>query len=151
MDQERFEMFSTLIGSINNSINKIKTRYISEFDFKSVHMLWIYLLKKHSEGLTASELALLAKTDRSLVSREINLLVKKGIIKTEEKGEHRRYGWKFFLTERGKKTADKISEIANGVQNAVDEGITRADLEVFYRTLNILSDNFEKIIANGKV
>ena len=151
MDEERFEVFSTLIGSINNNINKIKSRYISAFDFKSVHVLWIYLLRNRPEGLTASELAALAKTDRSLVSREINTLVEKGIVETAEKGDRRRYGWKFFLTEKGRETARQISSIVNGVQNAVDEGITQADLEVFYRTLNILSDNFETIIAHGKV
>ena len=90
MDEERFEVFSTLIGSINNNINKIKSRYISAFDFKSVHVLWIYLLRNRPEGLTASELASLAKTDRSLVSREINTLVEKGIVETAEKGDRRR-------------------------------------------------------------
>ena len=151
MDEERFEEFSTLIGSINNNINKIKSRYISRFDFKSVHVLWIYLLKNHPEGLTASELATLTKTNRSLISREINSLVEKGIIKTEQKGEHRRYGWKFFLTEKGSETALQIASIVNGVQHSVDEGISEADLEIFYRTLNILSDNFENIIAEGRV
>ncbi len=146
MLEERYEEFAALIAGVHGNIQKIKSSYASSFGLKTVHIFWLYLLRTHPGGMTASELAKAGKTDRSLVSREIGELQEKGIVVAQQRGERRRYGWKFELTERGAQIAGQISQIALAVQNRVNESITEDELISFYRTLNRLAERFEEIV-----
>ena len=145
LEQERFEEFSSLISSISGNIQKLKVRYITQLGLKSVHVFWLYLLRAHPEGMSASELAAAAQSSRSLVSREIDELFDKGIVFTQENGGKRRYGWKLLLTDKGRQTADIISAIASDVQNTVSRDIPEEDLVSFYRTLKTLANGLEEL------
>ena len=149
MEQERFEQFTCLISGIYRDIQKIKSKEIVNLGLKNVHVFWMYLLRMHPEGLSASELAQKGLVTRALVSREITYLTEKGFIEAaaggEGSAEKRRYGWKFVLTDQGREVADEISKIAYSVQTQVDQGISEEDLQIFYRTLTILFQNFEAL------
>ena len=57
----------------------------------------------------------------------------------------KRYNSPFELTERGmragKRIADKISEVLNEISS----GISEKDREIFYRCLNIISENIDNV------
>ena len=108
-------------------------------------MLWLYLLRTHPEGMSASELAAAAQSNRSLVSREIDELFDKGIIFTQETGSKRRYGWKLMLTDKGRQLADIITAIAADIQKTVSRDISEEELITFYRTLKKLDNSFEEL------
>lgn len=146
MQEEHFEAFAALISGIHGNIQKIKSSYAASLGLKTVQVFWLYLLRAHPEGMTASELARSGKTDRSLVSREIGELQKKGIIVARTHGQRRRYGWKFVLTEQGEQIAQRISRIALSVQERVNDAIPEEDLLVFYRTMNRLGERFDEIV-----
>ena len=143
--QDRFEEFSSLISSVHGNIQKLKNRYTAQLGLKAVHIFWLYLLRKHPEGMSASELAAAGQSNRSLVSREIDELFDKGIIFTQDNGDKRRYGWKLMLTSKGKQLADSISAIAADVQNTVSRDIPEEDLIIFYRTLRVLANGFNRL------
>ena len=145
LEQERFEEFSSLISSVHGNIQKLKARYTTQFGLKAFHVLWLYLLRTHPEGMSASELAAASQSNRSLVSREIDELFDKGIIYTLENGGKRRYGWKLILTDKGRKLADIISAIAAGVQATVSRDIPEENLVTFYQTLKALASGFEEL------
>lgn len=149
MQDERFDEFSTLISGIHESISKIKASYTSKLGLKEVHILWLYLLKTHRDGLYASELASASKVNRSLVSREIGGLIKNGVLYIDEANTKSKYGRKFRLTEYGDELANRISHIAKEIQNSVNQGISEQDLTVFYNTLHILASRFEQKTING--
>lgn len=151
MKQERFEDFFSLISGIHGNMQKLKARYTAQIGLKSVHVFWIYLLRIHPEGMSASELAAAGKSDRSLVSRELEALLDAGIVCTAASGNRRRYGWKLKLTEEGKELAEIISSVAGIVQDTVSCGIPEEDLSVFYRTLHTLSDNFDRLVENNNI
>ena len=151
LDQERFEEFSSLITGVYGNIQKLKARYKTQLGLKQVHVFWIYLLRTHPEGMSASELAAAAQSDRSLVSRGIDELFDKGIVFTQESGGKRRYGWKLMLTDKGRRLADNISAIAADIQKTVSRDISEEDLVTFYRTFNILANGFEKLSQSGGV
>ena len=107
----------------------------------------------HPEGLSASQLAAAGKSDRSLVSREMDALLEQGIVRTRENSGRRRYGWKLELTEKGEALAETISQVAIEVQDRVSRDIDRQELESFYKTLRTLSVNFENLareLAQGE-
>lgn len=149
--QERFEEFSSLISGIHGNIQKLKARYTTQLDLKAVHVFWLYLLRAHPEGLSASELAAAGQSNRSLVSREIDELFEKGIIFTQDNGDKRRYGWKLMLTSKGRQLSDVISAVVADIQNTVSRDIPEEDLITFYRTLRILSNGFNELNKNNNI
>ncbi len=151
LEQERFEEFSSLISGIYGSIQKLKARYTAQLGLKAVHVFWIYLLREHPEGMSASELAAAGQSDRSLVSREIDELFEKGIIFTRDGNGKRRYGWKLELTDKGRELADVISAVAAEVQDTVSRGIPEEDLVTFYRTLRTLAGGFDGLNRNNQI
>lgn len=145
MKEERFEQFATLISGIYRDIQKLKTKWTEPLGMKSVHIFWVYLLKNHPEGLSASELSRHSQSNRSLVSREIQELINLGYVYAEETPKQRRYGQKLRLTESGLAVAQQISDASLEIQNVVNAGIPEDDLITLYRTLKILMQNFHTL------
>ena len=144
MEAERFEQFSSLISGIYRDIQKIKAKWTDPLGMKAVHIFWVYLLKNHPDGLSASELSRHSQSNRSLVSREIQDLINLGYVQAEN-SKHRRYGQKLTLTQSGQEVAERISEASLEIQNQVSANIPEEDLIVLYRTLGILMENFHQI------
>lgn len=145
MEAERFEQFSSLISGIYRDIQKLKVKWTEPIGLKAVHIFWVYLLKNHPEGLTASELSRHSQSNRSLVSREIQELIDLGYVTPDRNNGQRRYGQKLTLTQSGLEVAHKISKASLDIQNKVNAGIPEADLLVLYRTLGILMENFHRL------
>ena len=145
MEAERFEQFSSLISGIYRDIQKLKTKWTEPLGMKAVHIFWVYLLKNHPQGLTASELSRHSQSNRSLVSREIQELINLGYVTVERTAGQRRYGQKLTLTQSGVEVAEKISEASLDIQNKVNAGIPEEDIFVLYRTLGILMENFHHL------
>ena len=144
MESIRFERFTLLIDGIHKCINKLKVDRVPELGIKSVHIFWLYQLKSHPEGLTASKIAAASMIDRSLVSREIEALRDAGYITMKQTG--RRY----VLTAAGEELADRITDIGLELQNAVSDGITDEELAAFYVTLEKLHGNFLGITSKKR-
>ena len=144
MEAERFEQFSSLISGIYRDIQKIKTKWTAPLGMKAVHIFWVYLLKNHPDGLTASELSRHSQSNRSLVSREIQELIDLGYVQAQD-SKNRRYGQKLTLTQTGWQAAQRISEASLEIQIQVSAGIPKEDLIVLYRTLGILMENFHRM------
>ena len=145
MEAERFEQFSSLISGIYRDIQKLKTKWTEPLGMKAVHIFWVYLLKNHPQGLTASELSRHSQSNRSLVSREIQELINLGYVTVERTAGQRRYGQKLTLTQSGVEVAEKIREASLDIQNKVNAGIPEEDIFVLYRTLGILMENFHHL------
>ena len=150
MESVRFEKFTLLIDGIHKSINKIKFDTAPYLGIKSVHVLWIYELSLHPEGLTAAEIAAVSMVDRSLVSREIAALKKNGYVESEETENKRNYNARITLTDKGVELAERITEEAVRVQAEADAGISPEELETFYSTLEKLYTNFASITSGKK-
>ncbi len=150
MDNFRFERFTLLLDGIHKGINKLKDELAPAMGVKSVHLFWIYQLWRSQEGLTAAEIAQARKIDRSLLSRELEILEESGYVTFAVAGGRRRkYNARITLTEKGEELAHRIAEEAMRIQNKVDNGITSEELEQFYSTLEKLHNNFEGLTAKA--
>ena len=145
MEVERFEQFNSLISGIYHDIQKLKAKWTEPLGMKSVHIFWVYLLKNHPEGLSATELSQHSQSNRSLVSREIQELIDLGYVQPAQKAGQRRYGQKLLLTDAGQEVAQRISEATLDIQNIVNAGIPEEDLVILYRTLGKLMENFRHL------
>lgn len=144
MEPVRFKKFTLLIDGIHKSVHNLKVTIAPHLGVKGVHVLWIYELLLTPDGLTAAELATRNNINRSLISREIEALVKDGYV-TPAQSDGTRYNEKLILTEHGTKLAKRIRDEVISVQNAVDEGISEEELLSLYATLEKLNNNFKQI------
>ena len=144
MEPVRFKKFTLLIDGIHKSVHNLKVTIAPHLGVKGVHVLWIYELLMTPLGLTAAELAARSNINRSLISREIEALVKDGYVSTSD-GDGIRYNEKLVLTERGIELAKRIRDEVIGVQDAVDDGVSEEELISLYATLEKLNNNFKKI------
>ena len=147
MIAERFYLFSLLIDGIHKCIHKIKIDVAPEFGVKSVHILWIYELRSHPEGLTAAELAAKSMISRSLVSRELEMLLRQGYVQipTTGRGKRKNYNARITLTEKGEQLALSIAAAGCSVQSRVADGISEEELSAFYATLQKLYANLRQV------
>jgi DNA-binding MarR family transcriptional regulator len=111
--------------------------------------MWLYELLRNPDGLTAAEIAGKTMIDRSLVSREIRVLMKDGFVKSDYSEGKKNYNSVITLTEKGKKLAEDISVAALGVQNAVSHDVEADELSVFYSVLERLYKNILEISDKG--
>lgn len=144
MESIRFLKFSQLLDATNKRIKSLKTELAPQYGVKGVHAFWLCELYRHPEGLTASNLATETGIDRSMISREIAQLTRKGMVTVEGQGA-RHYNARIHLTDKGREVAEQVSALALAVQAQADEGITEEELLGFYRTFEKLQRNLDKI------
>jgi len=150
MEEVRFEKFALLIDAMQKCIQKFKTVIACRFGVKSVHVLWIYELLIHPDGLTSAELATKSNIDPSLISRELASLKRKGYITRETAEGKRSYNSRITLTDSGRELASRISDLAVSIQRDVGFGIKPEELSVFYSVLERLHDNFTNHIKESE-
>ena len=64
-----FEVFINTINQINHSIQVIKNNEMIKYDLKGNHVMCLYQLRQHKDGLTSTELARLCGEDKAAISR----------------------------------------------------------------------------------
>ena len=144
---DRFLEFTIAISKLNKLIQKVKADGMSMFQLKGVHTICLYQLIGEKDGMTFSQIASACDLDSALISRSLNELVSNELI--EKLGKPGKYNARYCLTAEGERVALEIKEIIESVQTAVDVGITDAELDVFYKVLFTLIQNFEELSEKG--
>ena len=145
---ERFETFTILLNRINRNIRKIKNQEMANYELRSPHISCLYYLYT-SEGLTSKDLCERCEEDKATISRSLDYLEKNGylICKSESK---KRYNATFELTERGMRAGKRIADKITAVLDEISVGISEEDRIIFYRSLNIISENIDKVAKSHK-
>ncbi len=140
---ERFETFTVLLNRINRNIRKIKNEEMANYELRSPHISCLYYLYT-SEELTAKDLCERCEEDKATISRSLDYLEKNGylICKCQNK---KRYNSPFELTDKGMRAGKRIADKIASVLDEISMGISDEDRAVFYRSLNIISENIDKI------
>lgn len=145
MMTDQFEKFVNSITQLYRCIQKIKNREMTELGLKGTHVMCLFHLKRHEEGLTAVELSNLCLEDKAAISRAISDLSREGLVAQEESGAKRKYRSRIRLTEAGKSAASKMVQI---IESAVEKGrvgLSAGELDAFYKALNVISKNLQAV------
>ncbi len=142
---ERFTIFTMRISRLHKLIQKLKADGMGRFGLKGVDTLCLYQLSLHGQ-MTFSEIAEHCDLDPALVSRTLRGLTKGGMVVKD--GEPGKYRARYALTEEGQILTGKIAAIIQTVQAHADEGIAQDDLMTFYRVLDRLTANLERLSAD---
>lgn len=134
-----FENFTITILKLNKLVHKIKNFEMQEYGLKTIHVMCVYYLNCHPDGITASELTKLTLEDKAAISRALKLLQEKGYASYDPN----KYNAEIRLTDEGKKLADFISQKADRAVSAGSYDFTEEQRNSFYTQLLTIADNLE--------
>ena len=143
-----FENFTISVLKLNRLVHRIKQYEMREYKLKSVHVMCVYYLSEHREGLTASELMRLTFEDKAAISRALRQLLDNGYVKYDVK----KYNSVITLTEEGLKVAEYISLKADKAVKAGSADFSEDERVFFYSSLAQITGNlknyYEELIKN---
>lgn len=140
--QDQFTRFNVGVSRLNKLINKLKVTGMQPLGLKAAHVMCIHQLACEPE-LSFLQLCERCDLDAGLISRTLKELSASGHIIKE--GVLGRYDAHYRLTREGQQVAQYIGCVVNRVIDYADEGIAQEELDVFYRVLMRLIENFERM------
>lgn len=141
---ERFEEFVSNINRAYKHILKIKAYEMQEFGLKAAHVMTLFFIGKHPEGLTAGELSELCREDKAGISKALAELKKQGYVEADDADGTKKYRSKYKISEKGKSVYQKISEIIIHAVEVCSNGVSETERINFYNTLDVIVLNIEK-------
>ena len=97
-----------------------------------------------SDGLEIND-GLESEDERRILYECMAELSEKGYIYRDDH-DGRRYKQKYRLTEAGRAVAEDVKRTTDLIQSAVGKNISDEELEIFYKTLYKLCDNFDELL-----
>lgn len=140
---QRFGTFVTAITQINRCIQRLKSHEMAHFDLKGTHVMCLFHLSQHSEGLTVSRLAQLCEEDKAAVSRAISELRARKLISLPPPGSGRQYRAAITLTAQGQEIALQMDHKIIRAVDAAARGYSEQERAVFYRVLLQIAENLQ--------
>lgn len=145
---DRFSTFTVLVNRIVRNIHRIKAEEMSRFGLKSTHVSCLYYLYREEKPLTASELTVICDEDKAAISRAVDYLSKEGYVVCEG-AALKKYKSPVVLTQKGMEVSKSIAGRVDSILAAASEGLSDEDRAVFYKGLDLVSCNLQKI-CDGK-
>lgn len=146
---DRFEKLTSGISRIYKSIQKIKKHEMQALGLKGPHVMPMYFLMIHPEGLTPADLCVLCNEDKAGISRILSDLEQNELISyelsDETSGDKKRYRSKAFLTENGWFHANTVKDLILNATALGGRQLNDEDRETFYRVLALIADNLEEV------
>lgn len=143
---DRFEKLTIGVAQIYKSIQRIKKYQMNELGLKGTHVMCIYYLSTHSDGLTAADLCDICKEDKAGISRILSDLEHGGFIRYESAND-KKYRAKAVLTQEGQTCASSVNDMILHATQKGGNGISEKEREIFYRVLFLISDNLAQLCS----
>lgn len=105
-------------------------------EFRALFYLWF------DNGLTQNEIAEKAFKEKSLMTKTINSLQKKGLIIRKRKENDKR-NKQIFLTNKAIDMESKAMTCANEITNQAEQNISKSDLEIFSSVIKKMEENLK--------
>ncbi len=144
----RFERFSLAISEISRCWHKLAAEELAKYELNSPHAVYLNTLYQHQDGITAARLGELCCKNKADVSRMVSILEQKGLVKKESTGANM-YRALLKLTEEGKEAARHVQERAALAVELAGAGLCEQDREAFYRSLELITANLQKLSKEG--
>ena len=135
---QRFDAFVTGITVCYKYIQKIKSLEVTDLGLKGAHVMCMFYLNQHPEGLTASQLCSLCAEDKAAVSRTVSFLRGEGYIHSKSSKNYRSA---LFLTTAGRAVAEKFNDLIADWVCAGGSGLTDQERRDFYHGLDLIANN----------
>lgn len=145
---DRFEAFTFAISEITQYWNRIAASEMKRYGLKGAYAVYLEVLLRHPDGITAAKLCEICNKDKAEISRAVSVMEKKGLIERQNVAKNS-YRALIILTDTGKKAAEYVRERVKIAVEAAGSGITADNRKIFYRTLNLIATNLKTISTEG--
>ena len=145
---ERFENFTSAINGIYRYVLKIEREEMEKYGYRGSYALYLAIMSRFPEGITATRLGELSDRDKAGISRTLAEMEENGLV-TRQTNKNNFYRARLVLTEKGKAAADFVREKAISAVSEAGAGISDEDRRVFYSCLTIIASNLKSISNHG--
>ncbi|MBP3634481.1 MAG: MarR family transcriptional regulator [Oscillospiraceae bacterium] len=145
---DRFERFSFAISEISRYWHKIAADVMEEHGLKGPYAVYFTTMYQYPAGITAARLAELCSRDKADVSRAVTVMEKKGLVEKEPVNQNQ-YRALLKLTEEGMALAEHINDKAMTAVDFGGQGVTPEHREIFYRCLETIAGNLQRLSKEG--
>ena len=139
--QDRFKDFTVLISRASRCIKKLKSEKMNEFNLKGPHVYCLYYLNVYG-SMTASELGELCNDDKAMLSRSLDDLEERGLIKRDLDSRYRN---PISLTAKGEEVAEKMVELVGEIVAEASQGLSEQSRTIMYESLERICSKLEKM------
>jgi MarR family transcriptional regulator for hemolysin len=101
-------------------------------------------LNSEEDNVIQKNMAETMGKDKSAVLRLIDSLEKKGLVRRVIDINDRRKNY-LIVTKKGERLLEKYSEIESGLIDKLEQGLTKTEIDIFYKVLNQIKNNAEKL------
>lgn len=140
---DKFNYFSSEIFNLVKNWQKLAGQVMKDFGLNASQLTYMLALYDHDK-LNSMELANISGKDKSDVSRNLNQMMRSGIVEKKSNNKNN-YGGSFYLTEKGRLIGAKISERTIEYIELANKNISGDKKEIFYEVLGALSENIENL------
>lgn len=145
---DRFERFSIAISEISRHWHKITADEMEKYGLKGPHSIYLTIMYRYPEGVTATQLCELCGKDKSDVSRMMSIMEKKGLVKKE--GIHQNlYKGVFKLTQEGQEAAKIVCERAGLAVEIAGNELSDENRAILYESLELIASKLREINKSG--
>lgn len=142
---ERFVAFSLLHEEIGKSIQRIKTEYMQRFGLRSGDALFLAMLDRYPDGMTAAALARACGVDKAVISRALPTLLSSGaVVYADAAAKSHGYRARLCLSERGREIVKEMRASSVSAVKTASDGIAGEEIAVFYRVLRAINQNLSE-------
>ncbi len=126
------------------NIHRIKCEETGKLGLKGTHVSCLYYLYRAEKPLTARELCSVCGEDKAAISRAVDYLGGEGYVRCESRAL-KKYKSPILLTEKGKEAGRFLSGRVESILIDASRGLTEENRAIFYESLDLISDNLQKI------
>lgn len=144
---QRFEDFVSLINTAYKDLQKVKSHEVESLGLKGSHVMCMFYLGQHEEGLTSGELCEKCREDKAAISRNLKYLHEKGYVTLSE-DEEKRYKLKNVLTPKGREAYYQLEMLIREMVNKFGKGLTEKERNIFYKALGVIVGNFDAFCSS---
>lgn len=139
------EYLGLLIAAARSRIKQVVLAQVAQFGL-APQQFWMLIALREHPGLSQAALAERVRADAPTVSRTLAALLERGLVRSEaDPGDRRRSC--VFLTAAGDRLAGEVAAVAEGVRNAVVEGMSPGEQAAVRRGLKRILENLDRYEA----
>ena len=127
------------LSTLTRKINKIWQKEFDRLGLSPSHGYLLFAIVE-KPGISQKELAKLLELDASTITRFIEVLVHRGLVKKPAKGK----GARFSVTEEGKKSYKKIKQTMDRLYHTMQEHFSADEFAAFVAELHTARQSFEE-------
>ncbi|MBQ9099409.1 MAG: MarR family transcriptional regulator [Clostridia bacterium] len=143
---ERFEQFATLISGIFRQIQKLEREEMEKHGLKGAFAQYLMIMSHYPEGITATQLCTASDRDKAAISRVVNEMESKGLVRREGEKDYRAV---ITLTDEGRKAVNYVGQRATVAVQKASEGLSDSHRKIFYAALSLIYSNLDKVCDEG--